>query len=902
MRKRTGSTAVLPLALTVLVAGCGGGGGGSSTIITPPQQRGALARFDVNVQTGKVTITPVADANSPGRAILTGGAVSFDSSDLLTVGGDSGQRLLKIAVTNNAGQPLGASPRLVVANVQNTDTIDYGANTTVSTFAGGTLGGADGYRTAAQFNNPAGVTVGVGPTFGRYFVADEGNHTIRSITNDGLVSTLAGTAGASGFADATGAAARFSSPNSVVVDYRGSIIVGDGGNHRIRDITPGGVVATACGTGGIGQVDSPFYAATFDLPVINGPPGTDTYMVMDRNAHTWRGMTYRPDTGTSSINRAHGVPYEAGPYNATPSLDRLNSPTSGTSTAGGLYIADTNNHIIRRLAFINGVLVHHPIVGNGTPGSEDGVGTAARCNAPSGIAAIFTPDKREIVFFTDTGNHTLRAAVQITPTIPNVKPTFRTVTIAGAAGIPGLADGNGTDARFRSPRGLILDTIAYPGSTGNLIVADGGNHAIRKVAVPSGLTSGGGVTAVTEAVRLLNGDREVPNRTAWFKSLTTSTTGSPEAELQFYVPNGVSTFSFTAYLETDTGYVNLPAAGASALATLAGDGQPGASNGPGKLAQLNAPYGVAAVPPALQQAYGISGGVRAFIVDADNHRVRYLDNAGNLGTFAGTYPGYLDGPGLSARFRRPRGVALGPDGSLFITDTDNRLIRRVSTAGVVSTVAGTGALGSGDGYGNESSFNLPEGIAADGGGTVWIADGPHHNIRRIEYQGGDPATPPSYVVRTVAGLAGAGGTTDGTGAAARFNLPTGIAADTDGRVYVVDAGSGRLRVLTRAGLNTMAVSTLATGLGTATGLAIDSAHNLYVTDFASNRVLRVSPQGAVVTLMGAAGTGFADGANGKLNGARHAAVEAGGSLLLTDYYNHGLRVLHRVISEAHVTP
>lgn len=186
----------------------------SPSLSPSPTRQGTLARFDVDVRTGKVTVTQ-ADPARPGRAVFTGGSVSFSSSDLVVAGGDSGQRQLRLRVLNNSNQTFPAQVRVVLSNLVSNIQADAKKKATlVRTYAGTltTSGSDNGYGTAARFYNPISVAPGNGPSRGALFVADLNNHTIRKIEPDGQVTTFAGTATSSGFVDATGSAARFTNP------------------------------------------------------------------------------------------------------------------------------------------------------------------------------------------------------------------------------------------------------------------------------------------------------------------------------------------------------------------------------------------------------------------------------------------------------------------------------------------------------------------------------------------------------------------------------------------------------------------------------------------------------------------------------------------------------------------
>jgi len=157
-------------------------------------------------------------------------------------------------------------------------------------------------------------------------------------------------------------------------------------------------------------------------------------------------------------------------------------------------------------------------------------------------------------------------------------------------------------------------------------------------------------------------------------------------------------------------------------------------------------------------------------------------------TFAGPAggPGSADGTGSAARFNLPKGVATDSAGNIYVADADNSTIRKITPAGVVTTLAGSAGLsGSADGTGSAARFNLPKGVATDSAGNVYVADGDNHTIRKIT---------PAGVVTTLAGSAGQSGIADGTGSAARFSGPQGVATDSRGNVFVADTFNNKIRV------------------------------------------------------------------------------------------------------------
>lgn len=223
--------------------------------------------------------------------------------------------------------------------------------------------------------------------------------------------------------------------------------------------------------------------------------------------------------------------------------------------------------------------------------------------------------------------------------------------------------------------------------------------------------------------------------------------------------------------------------------------------------------------------------------------------AGHIDLLAGDgIPGLRDGTGMQARFADPYGVAVAKDGALFVSDAgDNNRIRRIAPDGTVTTVAGS-VEGFADGVGAAAAFDTPSGLAFDRDGNLYVADTGNHAIRKITPQG---------AVSTIAGN-GTPGFGDGPGAQARFDGPTGVAVGADGRVYVADTYNDRIRVIARDGsVSTLAggerpgdadgVGTLAR-FDTPTAVAVDAMNRVYVADLRNNAIRRITPTGEVTTL------------------------------------------------------
>jgi len=279
------------------------------------------------------------------------------------------------------------------------------------------------------------------------------------------------------------------------------------------------------------------------------------------------------------------------------------------------------------------------------------------------------------------------------------------------------------------------------------------------------------------------------------------------------------------------------------------------------------------------------------VADYRNSRIRKISGAGVVTTLAGSgAAGSQDGPGASASFNAPLGIAADGSGNIYVADQDNHLIRKITQAGTVSTLAGSGFRGYNDGAGPEAMFYYPSAVALDASGNVYVADSLNNVIRKIT---------PAGVVTTLAGSSR--GNLDGTGSQAQFNEPRGLAVDGAGQnIYVADTGNHNLRRLTADGVvTTLAGSGIAgaqDGTGSASsfnsprGMSVDGSGNVYVADYENHRVRKVTPAGVVTTIAGAA-PGFRDGAKAQFNNPLDVAVNGSGMLYVADYGNNRIRVM-----------
>ena len=536
----------------------------------------------------------------------------------------------------------------------------------------------------------------------------------------------------------------------------------------------------------------------------------------------------------------------------------LNDPTGvALDGAGNLYIADSENHRIRK---VDAAGVISTVAGAGTEGynGDGGAATAAQLNYPVGVAV----DGAGNLYIADLGNHRIRKV--------DAAGVISTVAGAGSTGESGGGFGGdggpATAAQLRSPAGVALD------GAGNLYIADALNNRIRKV------DSAGTITTVAGAgTEGFGGD------------------GGPATAAQLYRPAGVALDGAGNLYIADFGNNRIRKVDAAGvISTVAGAGSTGESGGgfggdggPATAARLYLPRGVA-----------LDGAGNLYIADLLNHRIRKVDAAGVISTVAGAGStgesgggfGGDGGPAVAARLNFPVGVAVDGSGNLYIADTDNDRIRKVDAAGVISTVAGGGYGGDG-GPAVAAQLDWPFDVALDGAGNLYIADWLHNRIRKVDAAG---------VISTVAG----GGSSLGDGGpatAAQLNFPEGVAPDGAGNLYIADTYNNRIRKVDAAGV----ISTVAGGgsslgdggpataaqLSGPSGVAVDGAGNLYIADRGNRRIRKVDAAGVISTVAGG-GSSLGDGGPAtaaRLNFPVGVALDGSGNLYIADTDNNRIR-------------
>jgi sugar lactone lactonase YvrE len=667
----------------------------------------------------------------------------------------------------------------------------------ITTYAGPPLP-ANGTLATTQFiDDVSSVTPdGVG---GFYFTSIPQNRVYR-VSINGMLSLIAGS-GADGFSGDGGSAtsARLSGPGGVSVDSAGNLFISDYQNNRIRKVSSSGIITTVAGGGSNVLGD--------------GGPAT-----------------------SARLDRPNGVTVDS---------------------AGNIFIADYGHGRIRKVSS-SGIIT--TVAGGGSNAPVDG-GTATSI-ALTYIAGVAVDSANNLYFAENSKDR-----------IYKVSSSGIITTVAGG-GTNRLGNGGpATAAQLSDPAGVAVD------SAGNLFIADGGY--IRKVSTLGIITivAGGG----GPADRL--GD------------------GGPATSAELYDPTGVSVDSAGNLFIADNRRIR-KVSSSGIITTVAGNGKSSigfsGDGGPATSARLSSPSNVT-----------VDSEGNLFIVDRDNQRIRKVSPLGIITTVAGdgsiscellgchgNYGGD-GGSATAAKLNDPGGVAIDSAGNLFIADFGNRRVRKVSPSGIISTVAGGGTNELGDGGpATSATLNSPAGVAIDSAGNLFIADFNDRRIRKVSSSG---------IITTIAGGGSASNRLgdDGPATSAQLGGPSGVAVDSAGNLFIADELGNRIRKVSTLGIITTVAGNGSSGYsgdgGPATSarlslpsdVAVDSAGNLFIADSFNNRIRKVSSSGIIATVAGDGSFGYSgDGGlaiSAQLDDPFGVAVDSTGNLYVADTNNSRIR-------------
>jgi sugar lactone lactonase YvrE len=324
------------------------------------------------------------------------------------------------------------------------------------------------------------------------------------------------------------------------------------------------------------------------------------------------------------------------------------------------------------------------------------------------------------------------------------------------------------------------------------------------------------------------------------------------------------------------------------VATIAGDGRPGVENG-------------AALSASFSDPFGIAVDKRGNVIVADggqSNQIRRVTTDGKVETIAGSSEGFADGDALQAQFNTPSGVAIDRDGNIIVADTSNNRIRKLSADGSkVSTIAGSGVAGFKDGPPGEAQFDGPIDVAVDEHGNIFVADAYTDSIRKVSTDG---------IVTTIAG-GGSPGYSDGQAASALFDTPSGVAVDKEGNVFVADTGNHAVRKIKPSGeVSTIAGTAVESDtprgevrLNHPVDICITHDGFLFVSDEGSGKVVRITPEGGRERYSGGV-PGFSDGDeyHARFNGPTGIAIDRQGVLYVADSQNYKIRQVIPVARES----
>lgn len=765
--------------------------------------------------------------------------------------------------------------------------------------------GDGGPATVASLNEPFATAV---DSAGNLYIADSTNNVVRKVAaNTGIISTYAGsqTWGYSGDGGPA-ASAQLDYPTGLAVDSAGNLYICDEGNNVVREVAAatgtittvaGNATATALGDGG------PATSAEVLQPTGVAVDAAGNLYIATAAMSRVRKVT--ASTGIITTVAGNGALGYAGDGGLATNATLFFPEGVAVDGAGNLYIADTDNSVVRKVTASTGMIT--TVAGQkrqiSTPpylfGGDGGAATSAFLNVPYAVAV----DNSGNLYIADTDNFAIREVTASNGVINTIAgtPSSTCQTVSGDGG-------PANNAGVCAPSGVTVD------SAGNLYIAEPSANRIRKVTAPAlppttstavpvfsvtaGTYAGPQMVSITDATPgaeiyvTTNGSVPSPAQPGYHGAINVTGTATLNAiaVAPGYLASSVSTQAYT-----------ITAPPAAVISTVAGTGVSGLSGSGGAATsqELSYPNGVA-----------VDGAGNLYIADTDNEVVwEVAARTGNISIVAGTLgvPGAVQSgvPATSAPLRGPTHVALDNSGNLYISDTGNNVVRMVSArTGMISTFAGTSGTAIGSPYGDggaatSASLNAPQGIAFDSAGNLSIADEGHNSIRMVAAATG--------LISTVAGnYAQSAGLGDGgLATSAHLYYPLGVAFDGNNNLYIADTYDGRVRLVSAG---TGIITTVA-GIGNrgnsgdggpATSaevdpldVKVDSAGNLYIANWPNAVRMLPAASTTISTIAGNGFTGYSgDGGSATMAGLcepANLAFDPSGSLYIADNCNNRVR-------------
>jgi len=640
----------------------------------------------------------------------------------------------------------------------------------------------------------------------------------------------------------------------IAVDAAGNLFAADASNNVVVKISPAGILTVVAGNGtaGFSGDGGPATSAQLNRPWGVAVDATGNVYIADnqriRRVSPTGVITTIAGTGAAGFSGDGGLAISA----------TFNKPIGvAVDAAGNVYVADNNNLRIRRIS-PDGTIAS--VAGNGAAGysGDGGPATLASLNSSLDYGLGIAVDTAGSLYIADMKNHRIRKV-----------PRGGVITTVAGNGNPGFSGdlGPAVSASLYDPQDVAVD------AAGNLYIADNGNKRVRKVS-PTGIIT----TVAGNGVPGFSGD------------------GGPALSASFYDLTGVALdASGNVYVADSLSQRVRKFTPGGTISTVAGNGL------------FKAPTdGVLATSSFLSEPGDIAADRtgNVYIADLKNQRVRKLTLAGFITTVAGNGVRGFSGDGgpataASLTFNPNSGVAVDASGNLYVADTGNMRIRKVSPSGIITTVAGNGSYGyTGDGGpATQAAFRGVMRLAVDSAGNLYIAEWGNHLVRKVS---------PSGILSTVAGNGIPGFSGDGGPAtSASLNAPIGVAADSAGNVYISDSRNNRIRRVAPSGvISTVAGNgnagfsgdggpATAASLNGPSALVVDGANNLFVAEESSHRIRKIGPDGTTTTVAGS-GNGSYSGDGGvaavaSLKNPRGVAVDATGNIYIGDTGNDRIR-------------
>ena len=742
-------------------------------------------------------------------------------------------------LANPAGVAADAAGNVYVADTWNHRIRRVDASGVISTVAGTgdrADGGDGGPAAAAQLAYPAAVAAGpAGSLYVVTYVPSTGNRRIRKIGADGMISAFAGTGGEGYAGDADPApAAQLAHPLGVAVDAEGNVYIADARNARVRVVRPGLQLRVELGSSGESVALVVSAGGIFTRggqPVLEGSEvnaGNGNTYALTKDTNGLVAATYMPESQQVRLGATGGV--------------TLTRDEDGTWRIGGEPVENGHLHMLGGKGFVLelaegswGLADYVIETVAGTVEVAEGIpGTSVPLASPTNVAV----DAVGNVYFAERFGHRIR----------KIDAAGMVTTYAGTGNWGYSGDGGSASrAQLHSPAGMAVD------NDGNLYVAEREGHRVRRIDTSGTITTYAGTGEYG-----FGGD------------------GGPAIQAQFGRPSGIAIDAEgILYVSSRNGQLIRRIDIEGVITTLAGareeEGDDG-DGGPASLARI-APTGIA-----------VDSAGRVYVAQRQYHRVRRIDTKGVITGFAGTgEQGYGGdgGPAIQAQFDRPRRVAVDATGNVYVTDGDNRRVRKIDTAGVITTSAGTGdCCYDGDGGpALQARLNQPSGIAIDATSNVYVTDRSNHRIHKIDTAG---------VISTIAGTDEEDRSEEaGPASQARFRGPSAVALSMSGDLFFAD--DSRVWKLDATGL----ITPLSCCRGRVSDLAVDSTGRVFAAEIYSSRIQLIDSAGEISTFAGTGDRGYGgdDGpaTEARLNRPCSVAVDRAGNVYVAERDNHRIR-------------